>query len=72
MKKNKKSNKNKSNGFRKYLAISLGVISIIVLWLVYFINVLPMEYFIVLCFLLLIIDVIVIALLLSFGTIKNI
>ncbi|CDF20079.1 putative uncharacterized protein [Clostridium sp. CAG:609] len=72
MKKNKKSNKNKSNGFRKYLAISLGVISIIVLWLVYFINVLPMEYFIVLCFLLLIIDVIVISLLLSFGTIKNI
>lgn len=72
MKRNKKSNKNKSNGFRKYLAISLGVISIIVLWLVYFINVLPMEYFIVLCFLLLIIDVIVIALLLSFGTIKNI
>lgn len=72
MKKNKKSIKNKSNGFRKYLAISLGVISIIVLWLVYFINVLPMEYFIVLCFLLLIIDVIVIALLLSFGTIKNI
>lgn len=72
MKKNKKSNKNKSSGFRKYLAISLGVISIIVLWLVYFINVLPMEYFIVLCFLLLIIDVIVIALLLSFGTIKNI
>lgn len=72
MKKNKKSNKNKLNGFRKYLAISLGVISIIVLWLVYFINVLPMEYFIVLCFLLLIIDVIVIALLLSFGTIKNI
>lgn len=54
------------------MAISLGVISIIVLWLVYFINVLPMEYFIVLCFLLLIIDVIVIALLLSFGTIKNI
>lgn len=72
MKKNKKSNKNKLNGFRKYLAISLGVISIIVLWLIYFINVLPMEYFIVLCFLLLIIDVIVIALLLSFGTIKNI
>lgn len=72
MKKNKKSNKNKSNGFRKYLAISLGVISIIVLWLVYFINVLPMEYFIVLCFLLLIIDVIVIALLLSLGAIKNI
>lgn len=72
MKKNKKSNKNKLNGFRKYLAISLGVISIIVLWLVYFINVLPMEYFIVLCFLLLIIDAIVIALLLSFGTIKNI
>lgn len=72
MKKNKKNNKNKSNGFRKYLAISLGVISIIVLWLVYFINVLPMEYFIVLCFLLLIIDAIVIALLLSFGTIKNI
>lgn len=54
------------------MAISLGVISIIVLWLVYFINVLPMEYFIVLCFLLLIIDVIVIALLLSFGIIKNI
>ena len=54
------------------MAISLGVISIIVLWLVYFINVLPMEYFIVLCFLLLIIDAIVIALLLSFGTIKNI
>lgn len=72
MKKNKKSNKNKLNGFRKYLVISLGVISIIVLWLVYFINVLPMEYFIVLCFLLLIIDVIVISLLLSFGTIKNI
>lgn len=72
MKKNKKNNKNKLNGFRKYLAISLGVISIIVLWLVYFINVLTMEYFIVLCFLLLIIDVIVIALLLSFGTIKNI
>lgn len=72
MKKNKKSNKNKSNGFRKYLAISLGVISIIVLWLVYFINVLPMEYFIVLCFLLLIIDAIVIALLLSLGAIKNI
>ena len=72
MKKNKKSNKNKLNGFRKYLAISLGVIAIIVLWLVYFINVLPMEYFIVLCFLLLIIDVIVIALLLSFGTIKYI
>lgn len=72
MKKNKKSNKNKLNGFRKYLAISLGVISIIVLWLVYFINVLPMEYFIVLCFLLLIIDVIVISLLLSLGAIKKI
>ena len=72
MKKNKKSNKNKSSGFRKYLVISLGIISIIVLGLVYFIDVLPMEYFIVLCFLLLIIDVIVIALLLSSGTIKNV
>lgn len=68
----KRKNKSKSFGFRKYLVITLTIISIIVLGLIYFINVLPLEYFIVLSILLFIIDIIVIVLLLSHGTFKNI
>lgn len=68
----KSKNKSKSLGFRKYLVITLTIISIIVLGLVYFINVLPLEYFIVLSILLFIIDIIVIVLLLSQNSLKNI
>ena len=68
----KKREKNKINGFRKYLAIFLSIISLIVLGLVYFINVLPFEYFIVLSILTFIIDLIVISLLLSNGPVRSV
>ena len=45
MSKNKKNNK---LSFGKYLSIFLLIVSALVLVLVYFINVLPLEYFIIL------------------------
>ncbi len=66
-----RTKKNKINFF-KYMSIFLSIVSIIVLLLIYFINVLPLEYFIVLFALILLIDIIVIMLLLSKSKIKNV
>ncbi len=70
MKKSKK--KNNKSIFKKYLCIFIGILSLIVAFLVYFINVFPLEYFIVFILLMLIIDLIVMYLLLSKGTFKNV
>ena len=69
MSKNKKHNKMR---FGKYLSIFLLIVSVLVLVLVYFINVLPLEYFIVLVILVLITDLFAIMLLLSKGRIRNV
>ena len=69
----KKSNKKSSNFvFRRYLCIFTLILSIIVSFLVYFINVFPWEYFIVFVSLMFIINLIVFWLLLSKGHIRNI
>ncbi len=68
----KKSNKNNLLSFRKYLCIFIVILSVIVSGLVYFINVFPLEYFLVFISLIIIIDLVVISLLLSKGHIKNI
>ena len=68
----KKSNKNNLLSFRKYLCIFIVILSAIVSGLVYFINVFPLEYFLVFISLIIIIDLIVIYLLLSKGHIKNV
>lgn len=68
MKKNKKGNK---ISFFKYLSFFLLIVSILVLILVYFINVLPLEYFIVLVGLIAIIDLFAVMLLLSKGKVRN-
>ena len=68
----KKSNKNNLLSFRKYLCIFIVILSVIISGLVYFINVFPLEYFLVFISLIIIIDLVVISLLLSKGHIKNI
>ena len=68
----KKSNKNNLLIFRKYLCIFILILSAIVSGLVYFINVFPLEYFLVFISLIIIIDLVVISLLLSKGHIKNV
>ena len=68
MSKNKKNNK---LSFGKYLSIFLLIVSVLVLLLVYFINVLPLEYFIILVILVLITDLFAIMLLLSKGKARN-
>lgn len=68
----KKSNKNNLLSFRKYLCIFIVILSAIVSGLVYFINVFPLEYFLVFISLIIIIDLIVISLILSKGHIKNV
>ena len=68
MSKNKKNNK---LSFGKYLSIFLLIVSALVLVLVYFINVLPLEYFIILVILVLITDLFAIMLLLSKGKARN-
>ena len=68
MSKNKKRNK---ISFGKYLSIFLLIVSLLVLVLVYFINVLPLEYFIILVILVLITDLFAIMLLLSKGKARN-
>lgn len=68
----KKSNKNYLLSFRKYLCIFILILSAIVSGLVYFINVFPLEYFLVFISLIIIIDLIVISLILSKGHIKNV
>ena len=45
MKKNKK--KDNKLTFKKYLCIFIGILSLIVTFLVYFINIFPLEYFII-------------------------
>ena len=67
----KKKNKSKMS-FMKYLSIFLLIVSVLILVLVYFINVLPMDYFIVLLVLVLLVDLIVIKLLLCKGVIRNV
>ena len=57
--------------FTKYLAIFLAIVSLIVLFLIYFIGVLPIEYFLVLSALIVIIDLINIKLLLVKSKIQN-
>lgn len=66
----KESKKNKLS-FAKYLSIFLIIVTILVLILVFFINILPLEYFIVLAILFFIINIITIALLNSKGKIRN-
>ena len=68
MSKNKKNNK---LSFGKYLSIFLIIVSALVLLLVYFINVLPLEYFIILVILVLITDLFAIMMLLSKGKVRN-
>lgn len=67
----KKKNKSKMS-FMKYLSIFLLIVSVLILVLVYFINVLPIDYFIVLLILVLLIDLVVIKLLLCKGIIRNV
>ena len=68
MSKNKKGNR---ISFMKYLSIFLLIVSVLVLVLVYFINVLPLEYFIVLVVLIAITDFFAVMLLLSKGRVRN-
>ncbi len=67
----KKSSNKKNITFKNYLVILLVVLSIIITGLIYFINVLPMEYFLVYIFVLIIVDLIVSWLLLAKGKVKN-
>ena len=67
----KKSSNKKSITFKNYLVILLVVLSIIITGLIYFINVLPMEYFLVYVFVLIIVDLIISWLLLAKGKVKN-
>lgn len=71
MKKN--GNKKKCGmSFKKYLCILIGILSIMVGSLVYFINVFPLEYFLVFIILVILVDLITGWLLLSPGKAKNI
>lgn len=65
-----KRKKSKIN-FTKYLAIFLSIVSLLALFLVYFIGILPIEYFLVLSVLVIIIDLINIKLLLVKSKIQN-
>lgn len=67
----KKNSNKKSITFKNYLVILLVVLSIIITGLIYFINVLPMEYFLVYVFVLIIVDLIISWLLLANGKVKN-
>lgn len=67
----KKSSNKKVFSFKKYLVIFLVILSILFSGLIYFINVLPLEYFWVFIVTLGIIDVIVALLLLSNGHVRN-
>lgn len=67
----KKSGNKKVLSFKKYLVILLIILSILFSGLIYFINVLPMEYFGVFVAIVVIIDLIVSWLLLSNGKVKN-
>ena len=67
----KKSSNKKVFSFKKYLVIFLVILSILFSGLIYFINVLPLEYFWVFIVTLGIIDVIVSLLLLSNGHVRN-
>lgn len=66
-----KNKRNSKLSFGKYLSIFLIIVSALVLLLVYFINVLPLEYFIILVILVLITDLFAIMLLLSKGKARN-
>lgn len=66
-----KKNKKSGLSFAKYLSIFLIIVTILVLLLIYFIGILPLEYFIVLAVLFLIINFVVIMLLNSKGKIRN-
>ena len=66
-----KNKRNSKLSFGKYLSIFLLIVSALVLVLVYFINVLPLEYFIILVILVLITDLFAIMLLLSKGKARN-
>ena len=67
----KKSGNKKVLSFKKYLVILLVILSFLFAVLIYFINVLPMEYFGVFVAVVVIIDLIVSLLLLSNGKVKN-
>lgn len=66
-----KKNKKSGLSFAKYLSVFLIIVTILVLLLIYFIGILPLEYFIVLAVLFLIINFVVIMLLNSKGKIRN-
>lgn len=66
-----KNKRNSKLSFGKYLSIFLIIVSALVLLLVYFINVLPLEYFIILVILVLITDLFAIMMLLSKGKVRN-
>lgn len=67
----KKSNKNKLN-FKSYLGVFLVIVSLIVAFLVYFIGILPTEYFIVMAVLMATTDLVIILFLRSKKTFSNI
>lgn len=58
--------------FMKYLSIALVIITILMLGLIFFINLLPLQYFIVLTIIFIIIDFILIKLLLAKRIFKNV
>ena len=67
----KKSSNKKSLSFKKYLVILLAILSVLFMGLIYFINVLPMEYFWVFVTVVIIIDLIASWLLLCNGKVRN-
>lgn len=66
-----KKNKKKPLNFMKYLSIVLIIVSLITLGLIYFIDLLPLQYFGILVALISILDLIIITFLLSKGRIRN-
>ena len=56
----KKRKKNKKRVFLNYISFCLVIISLIMLVLMYFLNILPIKYFVILCAVVLLIDYIVI------------
>lgn len=68
----KKKTSDKQINFTKYLSIILLIISIIILGLTFFINILPNQYLFVLAILISVIDLIIIKFLLSKSVFKNV
>lgn len=67
-----KKKKNKSLNFMKYLSIFLVIVTLITVGLIFFIDLLPLQYFGIFVLLVAIIELIVIRLLLAKGKVKNV